>query len=491
VERTSWKGARVYTIGHSTRALDELVALLAASGVEVLADVRTVPRSRRNPQFNSDALRASLAARGIRYEHLAKLGGLRHARKDSQNTAWRNASFRGYADYMQTPDFEAGLDALHELTRDGVVAMMCAEAVPWRCHRSLVADALSVRGADVRHIVGPAAPHAHRLTSFARVDGERVTYPGAAEPQWSPLATAAPFHLEATVRVLQRRPSNPVELWRDERYERVFRTAAGLVLATVENRGSVDAPDLQFTTSDAPPEVRASIEQALRRILGLDVDPAPLAAAAARLRSLERAAPALRGMRPPRFAGFFDVFVNVVPFQQLSLDAGAAILGRLVERFGETATVEGRTFALLPTAEAIAGARLPSLTACGLSRTKAESLRSLAKLVAAGELVESDVDALDSRAAAKVLTALPGIGPWSAAIVLLRGFGRLDVFPPGDSGAQRSLNALLRLRAPTSLERVVRRFGPYRGYLYFLGLGSSLLEKGLIRPADRVEAAAR
>ena len=489
MKRTGWKRARIYTIGHSTRAFDELVALLSANGVNVLADVRTVPRSRRNPQFNADSLRTALAARGIRYAHVAKLGGLRHARKDSRNTAWRNESFRGYADYMQTPDFEAGLDELHALVRDGVVAVMCAEAVPWRCHRSLVADALTVRGADVRHIVGTAEPHGHRLTSFAQVDGERVTYPGRDEPRRSRLETPAPFHLEATVRVLQRRPGNTVEIWRDERYERVFRTAEGDVLATVENRGSVDAPDLELATSGAAPEARAPVEQAVRRMLGLDVDPAPLAAAAARVPKLERAARALRGMRPPRFAKLFDVFVNVVPFQQLSLDAGSAILGRLVERFGETATVADRTYALLPTAETVAAARVPSLMACGLSRKKAESLRALAKLVAAGDLVESDIDALDSRAAVKMLSALPGIGPWSAAIVLLRGFGRLDVFPPGDSGAQRSLSALLHLRTPASLDRVVSRMGPYRGYLYFFGLGASLLEKGLIREADGARGA--
>src|SRR5690606_2666394 len=131
-----------------------------------------------NPQFNRDALPAALAAHGIRYEHVDKLGGLRHARKDSPNTGWRNDSFRGYADYLQTPDFEEGLETLRELAGAGTVAVMCAEAVPWRCHRSLIADVLAVRGATVRHIVGHKAPGEHRLTSFARVVGGTVTYPG-------------------------------------------------------------------------------------------------------------------------------------------------------------------------------------------------------------------------------------------------------------------------------------------------------------------------
>lgn len=174
----SWAGIRVHTIGHTTRPLDELIALLEAADVNVLVDIRTVPRSRRNPQYNGDSLPSSLAQSDIRYEHLAALGGLRRARKDSQNTAWRNASFRGYADHMQTTEFEAGLQELRAFADDGSVALMCAEAVPWRCHRSLVADALISRGADVRHIIGEAPPKPHRLTSFARVEGGALTYPG-------------------------------------------------------------------------------------------------------------------------------------------------------------------------------------------------------------------------------------------------------------------------------------------------------------------------
>jgi uncharacterized protein (DUF488 family) len=180
--RPRWRGVRVFTVGHSTRTLDELVDLLRDAGVSIVADIRTIPRSRHNPQFEGKALRSALPRRRIRYVHLPALGGLRHARKDSPNAGWRNAGFRGYADHMLTDDFERGLDALHALTREGTVAVMCAEAVPWRCHRTLVADALTVRGAQVEHITGPGRRSLHRLTPFARVEGTRITYPASAPP---------------------------------------------------------------------------------------------------------------------------------------------------------------------------------------------------------------------------------------------------------------------------------------------------------------------
>lgn len=171
---------RVFTIGHSTRQIDEFVALLRSAEVLIVADIRTIPRSRRNPQYDGESLRSTLAAHGIRYEHIAELGGLRRARKDSKNTAWRNASFRGYADYLETPAFEAGLTKLRAYAAPQSTAIMCAEAVPWRCHRSLVADVLTARGAHVLHIVGHGPPAAHRMTAFARVEGNAVTYPGEA-----------------------------------------------------------------------------------------------------------------------------------------------------------------------------------------------------------------------------------------------------------------------------------------------------------------------
>ena len=170
--------AIVFTIGHSTRALDEFVAALRAHGVEELADVRLIPRSRRHPHFNDDALAVSLPDAGIDYVPFKSLGGRRRAAKDSINTGWRNASFRGYADFMQTDAFAAALDELMELARARPTAMMCAEAVPWRCHRSLIADALLVRGWNVLDIYDERKAAPHKLTPFARVEGTRVTYPG-------------------------------------------------------------------------------------------------------------------------------------------------------------------------------------------------------------------------------------------------------------------------------------------------------------------------
>jgi uncharacterized protein (DUF488 family) len=168
----------IYTVGHSTRPVDAFVALLEAHGVQTLIDVRTVPRSRHNPQFNADTLAASLAAQRIDYARFPGLGGFRRARPDSANAAWRNASFRGYADYMQTPAFAENLERLLELARERTVALMCAEAVPWRCHRSLIADALVVRGVRTEEIVSEMKTEVHKLTPFAVVEGKRITYPG-------------------------------------------------------------------------------------------------------------------------------------------------------------------------------------------------------------------------------------------------------------------------------------------------------------------------
>lgn len=168
----------VYTIGHSTRSIDEFIELLRSNGVGQLLDIRTIPKSRHNPQFNSDALSKSLAAAHIGYVHLKDLGGLRRAKRDSINLGWRNASFRGFADYMQTREFEEALQHAIQLATLRPTALMCAEAVPWRCHRFLVADALVVRGIRVLEIVGPAKPKEHALTPFARVRATQVTYPG-------------------------------------------------------------------------------------------------------------------------------------------------------------------------------------------------------------------------------------------------------------------------------------------------------------------------
>jgi uncharacterized protein (DUF488 family) len=167
----------IYAIGHSTRSLEDFVEILQAHGVTLLADIRTVPKSRHNPQFSLESLEQELPRHGIQYRHLKELGGLRKPREDSINTGWENASFRGYADYMQTPEFETALGNLIELAGEQRVAIMCAEGNPFRCHRSLVADALTVRGVTVLHISSRKSAKEHRLTPFAHVEGTRITYP--------------------------------------------------------------------------------------------------------------------------------------------------------------------------------------------------------------------------------------------------------------------------------------------------------------------------
>ena len=188
----------VFTVGHSTRTLDDFVSLLRAHGVAQLADVRTVPKSRRHPHFAGDALARSLPEAGIAYRHFAALGGLRKPRRDSRNMGWRHESFRGYADHMETPAFQTALDDLLAWSAEGdaesaalrerdvgrlfqgrhaATAIMCAEAVWWRCHRQLIADALVARGVGVWHIMSAVSAPPHALTSFARVDDGRVTYP--------------------------------------------------------------------------------------------------------------------------------------------------------------------------------------------------------------------------------------------------------------------------------------------------------------------------
>lgn len=175
----------IYTVGHSTRSLDELVALLRGFGIRRVVDVRTIPRSRHNPQFNRKTLAAALHNRRLSYRHLKGLGGLRHARADSPNQGWRNLSFRGFADYMQTPAFWEALDRLIELATERRTAIMCAEAVPWRCHRYLIADALLVRGFPVEHIMGPGTTRTHTLHPMAVVEEGLIIYPPPPEPTLS------------------------------------------------------------------------------------------------------------------------------------------------------------------------------------------------------------------------------------------------------------------------------------------------------------------
>ncbi|SRR6266404_6585932 len=169
----------IYTIGHSTRSIEQFLGLLQAHNIEELVDVRTVPQSRHNPQFGQEELAAALQQAGIGYMHLGKLGGLRHSSKDSINLGWQNSSFRGFADYMATPEFQQGLDELKAIAEKKRVAIMCAEAVPWRCHRSLIADALTTQGWQVLHIQSKKTASPHEPTPFLKVQDGKLTYPAS------------------------------------------------------------------------------------------------------------------------------------------------------------------------------------------------------------------------------------------------------------------------------------------------------------------------
>jgi uncharacterized protein (DUF488 family) len=181
----------VLTVGHSNLPLETVLSLLRAHGVTLLGDVRKMPRSRRNAQFNRDTLPQALHEAGIGYVHLSRIGGLRRRAPDSPNTGWRNASFQGYADYMLTSEFERGLEELLQQARGQRLALMCAEAVPWRCHRSLIADALVVRGVAVEHILNASRTQWHVLRPWAQVQGTRITYPPQAEESTSAMEDLA------------------------------------------------------------------------------------------------------------------------------------------------------------------------------------------------------------------------------------------------------------------------------------------------------------
>jgi len=167
----------IFTIGHSTHPIDEFVELLKLNGVKEVVDVRSIPMSGHNPQFNTDTLKGSLQQVHIKYKHLKKLGGLRHSKKDSINLGWRNVSFRGFADYMATPEFSEGLESLIKIASVKETAIMCAEAVPWRCHRSLIADALIKKGWLVRDIMSRTSTPKHRLTPFLKIRKGQLVYP--------------------------------------------------------------------------------------------------------------------------------------------------------------------------------------------------------------------------------------------------------------------------------------------------------------------------
>lgn len=171
---------QIFTVGHSTRPIEAFIALLQSQHIKQLVDIRSIPKSLHNPQYHQAALEASTRRAGIKYLHLKELGGLRHKTKSTKNNAWRNRSFRNYADYMQTKEFKEGLDKVIQLSQESTTAIMCAEAVPWRCHRSLVGDALTVRDIQVRDIISESSVQDHRLTPFAVIHGTTITYPKTA-----------------------------------------------------------------------------------------------------------------------------------------------------------------------------------------------------------------------------------------------------------------------------------------------------------------------
>jgi DNA-3-methyladenine glycosylase II len=299
------------------------------------------------------------------------------------------------------------------------------------------------------------------------------------------LAVRAPFNLQATVRLIQRRPSNEVDHWENRCYLRAFETANGVRLATVSNDGAIDAPALRLQIDGGPVSdvIAAELEATVRLMLGLNLEPAPTEWLSQQEPAFEPISTALRGFRAPRFPTLFETACRVLPFQQLSLDAGTAIVARFVRRFGASTIVDGREWHAFPSPTTIAETSVEAMRDVGVSRPKAAALRSLAERALAGELEIERFQSLPTDDALKQLVALPGVGPWTAAVILLRGMGRMDVFPTGDAGAARSLPAMLGLAdrwTPADACDYAVRFGDRRGYLYFLGLGSHLKARGLL-----------
>lgn len=299
----------------------------------------------------------------------------------------------------------------------------------------------------------------------------------------TPLPVTDDFNLEATVRLLRRRPANRVDRWEDDSYLRAFLTSEGPRRVRVTNAGTVAEPDVRFEILDghvAPETAAAFLTATVRGMLGLDVPSPPTAWLIEMEPRLAPVATTLHGFRPPCFPTLFETFAAVIPFQQLSLDAGTAIIGRLVKAFGASLTHDDQRWFTFPTPEAIAAASPEALRATGLSRAKVASLQALAQFSVDGTLDAMHLDTLATSDALAALRGLPGIGPWSAGLILLRGLRRMDVFPTGDVGAARSLTALLghpTLLSPAEASAIADRFGNRRGYLYFLCLGGQLLAR--------------
>ncbi len=293
----------------------------------------------------------------------------------------------------------------------------------------------------------------------------------APDARWQ-LAIASPFSLALTAQVLRRTTRNVLDVWSAGTYARAVETVTGDCLVQVRQLGSVDHGSLELSSS-AVIAARRAIEIVIRRRLGLDADLGGLEDTLRADPALWPIAERLRGLRPPRFTTLVEAVGLTVPFQQLSLEAGVSIANRLVQRLGRGVRADGRESWVFPSAERLADASVDALRACGLSTAKAQTLRSAARLVADGILTEGQLEALPTPEARRRLQELGGIGPWTADVILLRGLGRLDVFPRGDVSARRNLAALLGRPAPLTAreeDELLARLGPARGMLYFYGL---------------------
>lgn len=290
------------------------------------------------------------------------------------------------------------------------------------------------------------------------------------------LPTRAPFDLLGTVRLLQRRANHPVERFVDGGYQRVHRTPQGWVEVRVDEHGAIDTPDLRLSfPSGAPPRrLHDEMIRKVRRTLGLDVEVSAFWEEAGQVPELSALAHRMRGMRPPRFSGLLEAILSTVPFQQMSLDSGMAVFLRLLK----TLQPDGGPASVFPEAGDLAREPEATFTGVGLSHAKARTLHEAAAAIASEAISEADLDGLSTTEAAHRLEQLWGIGPWSARLILLRGMGRLDAFPPKDAGVARGLEAILGRKIVP--EEWSSRFGTSAGMLYFVSLGAALLRTGVI-----------
>jgi len=294
-----------------------------------------------------------------------------------------------------------------------------------------------------------------------------------------------PYSLAITVQLLRRTPNNLVNRWEAGKYIRGVRTPHGNCLVTVRQCGSIEASCAEVTiyAPSMSEPVHDGVAAMLRRVLGVDVEVAELSTRFDVEPGLQSIAQHLRGMRPPRFPDLFETIASVVPFQQLSLESGAALLNRLVQTFGEPVEHNALHAWVFPSAASVAGATLADVLSCGFSTAKADVLKNLAMMITHGELTEGRLAELPTAALLRTLDDLPGVGPWTAAVIALRGFGRLDAFPQGDAGIRRYLGQVFGRAEPLSDDEergLVERLGPARGLLYFYVLGWRLAQRGLI-----------